>query len=150
MSSAANTAHAVPARLAQLPAPKPGLASRKVNQLRTIATASQDGALSRQQLRTMTYPDGLAHLQQLPGIGPFSAELILIRGVGHTDALPDHDTGFNKAIRSTYKTTDDAAIRSITDSWRPPRMGRAPAQSMARGRDQRDRSRPTTRTPSSG
>jgi len=110
-----------PARLAQLSAPQPGLTSRKVNQLQTIAAAALDGALSRQQLRTMTYPDGLAHLQQLPGIGPFSAELILIRGVGHPDVLPDHDTRLAQAICSAYNTTDDAAIRSITDSWRPYR-----------------------------
>lgn len=110
-----------PARLAQLSAPQPGLTVRKVDQLRTIAAAAQDGALSRQRLRTMTYADGLAHLQRLPGIGPFSAELILIRGVGHPDALPDHDTRLDQAICSAYNTTDAAAIRSITESWRPYR-----------------------------
>ncbi|MGD1059437.1 MAG: DNA-3-methyladenine glycosylase 2 family protein, partial [Solirubrobacteraceae bacterium] len=99
----------------------PGLTTRKINQLRAIAAAAQDGALSRQRLRAMTYQDGLAHLQQLPGIGPFSAELILIRGVGHPDALPDHDTRLDQAIRYAYDTTEDAAIQSITNSWRPYR-----------------------------
>lgn len=108
-----------PERLAQLSAPQPGLTSRKVDQLRTIAAAAEDGALSRQQLRTMTHADGLAHLQQLPGIGSFSAELILIRGVGHPDVLPAHDTRLDQAICSAYNTTDDDAIRSITDGWRP-------------------------------
>lgn len=110
-----------PDRLARLTAPQRGLTDRKIDQLRTLAAAAQDGALSRQQLRTMTFPDGLAHLQQLPGIGPFSAELILIRGVGHPDVLPDHDTRLHEAISSAYNTTDDAAIQSITDSWRPYR-----------------------------
>jgi DNA-3-methyladenine glycosylase II len=120
--SSASTTHSPPRHASRsYSAPQPGLTSRKVNQLRTIAAAAQDGALSRQQLRTMTYPDGLAHLQQLPGIGPFSAELILIRGVGHPDALPDHDTRLDQAICCAYNTTDDAAIRSITDSWRPYR-----------------------------
>jgi DNA-3-methyladenine glycosylase II len=110
-----------PARLARLSAPQPGLTAQKIDRLRTIAAAAQDGALSRRRLRTMTYPDGLAHLQQLPGIGPFSAELILIRGVGDPDVLPDHDARLHQAIRSAYNTADDAAIRSITDSWRPYR-----------------------------
>jgi DNA-3-methyladenine glycosylase II len=110
-----------PERLAQLSAPQPGLTSRKVDQLRRIAAAAQDGALSRQQLRTMTYPDGLAHLQQLPGVGPFSAELILIRGVGDPDVLPEHDTRLEQAICAAYSTTAAAAIRSITDGWRPYR-----------------------------
>jgi len=143
-----------PARLAQLSAPQPGLTSRKVNQLRTIAAAAQYGALSRQQLRTMTYPDGLAHLQQLPGIGPFSAELILIRGVGHPDAFPDHDARLDQAIRSAYNTTDDAAIRSITDSWRPYRAWvalllrawrEAETNEIARGRRSTTRLHPPTR-----
>jgi DNA-3-methyladenine glycosylase II len=87
-----------PARLAQLSAPQPGLATRKINQLRTLAAAAQDGALS----------------QQLPGIEPFSAELILIRGAEHPDALPDHDTRLDQAIRFAYNTTDDATIEVIT------------------------------------
>jgi DNA-3-methyladenine glycosylase II len=110
-----------PARLAQLSTPQRGLTTRKVGQLRTLAEAAQDGALTREQLRAMSYQDGLEYLQQLPGIGPFSAELILIRGAGFPDALPDHDTRLSQAIRDAYDTADDAAIRSITDTWRPYR-----------------------------
>ena len=131
-----------PARLAQLSAPQPGLTTRKIDQLQTLAAAAEDGALSRQRLRAMTYQDGLAHLQQLPGIGPFSAELILIRGVGHPDALPDHDTRLNE--RSAPPTTQPTTPRS-TDHRRLaplPSLGGAPAQSMARGRDKRDHPRP--------
>lgn len=69
----------------------------------------------------MTHEDGLEHLQQLPGIGPFSAELILIRGAGNPDALPDHDTRLDDAIRSAYSTSDDTAIHQITESWHPYR-----------------------------
>jgi DNA-3-methyladenine glycosylase II len=110
-----------PARLAQLTAPQRGLTDRKINQLRRLAIAAQRGPLTRQRLRAMSYQDGLKHLQELPGIGPFSAELILIRGVGHLDALPDHDTRLDEAIRRAYDTTDNAAIQSITDGWRPYR-----------------------------
>lgn len=53
------------------------------------------------------------------GIGPFSAELTLIRGAGHPDMLPDHDTRLYEAIRRAYAATDNADIQSITDSWRP-------------------------------
>lgn len=116
-----NGAFPAPARLAQLSTPQPGLTSRKLDQLQTLAAAAQDGALTRRHLRAMSYQDGLEHLQQLPGIGPFSAELILIRGVGHPDALPDHDTRLQDAIRAAYDTTDNDVIESITDSWRPYR-----------------------------
>ena len=110
-----------PALLAELSAPQPGLTDRKIGQLRALATAAEGGTLTRERLRTMSHEDGLAHLQQLPGIGPFSAELILIRGVGNPDALPDHETRLDDAIRSAYSTSDDAAIHRITESWRPYR-----------------------------
>ena len=110
-----------PALLAQLSAPQPGLTDRKIGQLRALATAAEDGALTRERLRAMTHEDGLEHLQQLPGIGPFSAELILIRGAGNPDALPNHDTRLDDAIRSAYSTSDDSAIHQITESWRPYR-----------------------------
>lgn len=117
----AHGAFPAPARLAQLTAPQRGLTDRKIGQLRTIAAAAQDGALTRERLRAMSYQDGLEHLQRLPGIGPFSAELILIRGAGNPDALPDHDTRLDEAIRLAYNTADNAAVHSITDSWRPYR-----------------------------
>jgi len=110
-----------PATLAQLRAPQPGLTGRKIEQLRTVAAAAADGLLTRDSLRAMTHEDGLEHLQQLPGIGPFSAELVLIRGVGNPDVLPEHDTRLADAIRSAYSTSDDSAIHQITESWRPYR-----------------------------
>src|SRR3984957_13831236 len=102
-----------PALLGQLSAPQPGLTDRKIGQLRALATAAEDGALTRERLRAMTDQDGLEHLQQLPGIGPFSAELILIHGAGNPDALPDHDTRLDDAIRSAYNTSDNSAIHQI-------------------------------------
>ncbi len=144
-----------PARLAQLSVPQPGLTTRKINQLQTLAAAAQDGALSRQELRAMTYQDALAHLQQLPGIGPFSAELILIRGAGHPDSLPDHDIRLDQAIRSAYNTTDDATIQVITDAWRPYRAWvalllrawrEAETNEIARGRRSTTRQQPPATT----
>ena len=140
-----------PALLAQLSAPQPGLTDRKIGQLRALATAAQDGVLTRERLRAMTHEDGLEHLRQLPGIGPFSAELILIRGVGNPDALPDHDSRLDDAIRSAYSTSDDSAIHQITEAWRPYRAWaalllrawrEAETGEIARGRRSTTRLRP--------
>src|ERR1700733_1819800 len=144
-----------PARLAQLSAPQRGLTDRKIEQLRALAGPAEDGALTRERLRAMTYEDGLQHLQQLPGIGPFSAELILIRGVGNPDALPDHDTRLDDAIRSAYSTSDDSAIPQITESGRPYRAWvalllrawrEAETSEIARGRRNTTRLRPPDAT----
>jgi DNA-3-methyladenine glycosylase II len=110
-----------PDRLTQLTAPQRGLTDRKIGQLRALGIAAQGGVLDRQHLRTMSEEEELEHLQKLSGIGPFSAELILIRGVGHPDVLPDHDSRLNQAISAAYDTTDEDVIRSITESWSPYR-----------------------------
>jgi 3-methyladenine DNA glycosylase/8-oxoguanine DNA glycosylase len=43
--------------------------------------------------------EALAHLQRLPGIGPFSAQLILIRGAGHPDVFPSDERRLHEEIR---------------------------------------------------
>jgi DNA-3-methyladenine glycosylase II len=65
--------------------------------------------------------DAAGELQRLPGIGPFSAELILIRGVGAPDALPEHEPRFARAARAAYDLPDDADIEPVADAWRPYR-----------------------------
>lgn len=67
-------------------------------------------------------PDDAARdLQLLPGVGPFSAELILIRGVGDPDALPRHEHRLIRAARAAYDLPEDADIEPIAERWRPYR-----------------------------
>lgn len=60
-------------------------------------------------------------LQRLPGIGPFSAELILIRGVGDPDALPRHERRLARAVNAAYELPDNADIAPTAEGWRPYR-----------------------------
>lgn len=110
-----------PDRLAALTAPQRGLPERKIDQLRTVGTAALDGQLSRDRLRAMEPADATRDLQRLPGIGPFSAELILIRGAGHPDALPRHKPRLTRVVRAAYSLPDDADIQPLGDGWRPYR-----------------------------
>lgn len=58
--------------------------------------------------------EALAHLQELPGIGPFSAELFLPRRVGYPDAFPCEEPGLRRAIAL-------AMLERIADNRRPYR-----------------------------
>jgi DNA-3-methyladenine glycosylase II len=108
-----------PDRLAALAGPQPGLSERKVEQLQALGRAAAEGRLSRERLRGLD-PDEARHkLQELPGVGPFSAELILIRGVGLPDELPRHERRFAHAARGAYDLPGDADIEPIADAWRP-------------------------------
>jgi DNA-3-methyladenine glycosylase II len=110
-----------PARLAQLTAPFAGLTEKKVDQLRQLAAAALDGALDRDQLRSLPYDEAGARLQQLPGIGPFSTELIMIRGVGVPDAFPEHEQRLQRAIRDAYGLPEGADTATAAEGWRPYR-----------------------------
>jgi len=110
-----------PARLGELSSPQRGLTDRKIDQLHHLAAAALDGALDRDRLRTQSYNDAEQQLQQLPGIGPFSAELILIRGMGAPDALPRHEKRLQAATREAYKLAPNADLNPVADHWRPYR-----------------------------
>jgi DNA-3-methyladenine glycosylase II len=116
-----HTVHAFPApdRLAQLQEVE-GLADRKVAQLRALGAAAMDGVLDTGRLRMLPRDQALAQLQRLPGIGPFSADLILIRGAGDPDAFPRTELRLQRAMMRAYGIGPDlAAMERIADGWRP-------------------------------
>ena len=98
--------------------PVKGLTDRKVEQLRHLGAAALNGDLDRDHLRALPYDDALVELQQLAGIGPYSAELIMIRGVGIPDALPVHEKRFSDAVRNHYAVDE---ISAVAENWRPYR-----------------------------
>lgn len=110
-----------PARLAELPGAQRGLTDIKVEQLHRLADAALDGALDRDRLRELTGAEARRELELLPGIGPFSSELILIRAVGAPDALPRNEKRLQAATRAAYALAPDAEIDDVADGWRPYR-----------------------------
>jgi len=112
-----------PSRLRQLET-FPGLSGRKVEYLHQLAQAALEGKLEATLLRAMPPEQALEHLKTLPGIGDFSAQLILLRGAGEPNALPTHDPRLGRAITLAYgldhlPTTQEA--RQIAEAWRPYR-----------------------------
>jgi DNA-3-methyladenine glycosylase II len=75
-----------------------GLSLRKADTLHRIAAAIGAGDLSEQQLEGMRSPDAIRVLTELPGIGPWSASLVLLRGLGRLDVFPPGDVGFARGL----------------------------------------------------
>ena len=112
-----------PARLAEL-TPAHGLADRKVAQLRALGAFSMGGRLDSALLRSMKRDTALAYLQQLSGIGPFSAELILLRGIGDPDAFPMEEKRLHGAMSRAYQLGNDPSAETllkIASLWQPYR-----------------------------
>lgn len=103
----------------------PGLTEVKIERLHAVAEAAAAGELDAARLRALPAGDALAALQELPGIGPFSAELILVRGAGHPDVFPRHEPRLHAAMAAAYglepRTADLSALARIADRWQPYR-----------------------------
>ncbi len=58
-------------------------------------------------------------LLELPGIGPWTAEIIAMRGLGDPDAFPATDLGARSAARQLGLPDDARALSEISARWRP-------------------------------
>jgi DNA-3-methyladenine glycosylase II len=102
----------------------PGLYGRKVQYLRSLGEAAMTGRLDGARLRALPRQQALAELKQLPGIGEFSAELVLLRGVGDPDHLPLHEPRLCRGAALAYGLDDPpdrAWLEARAEAWRPYR-----------------------------
>ena len=100
----------------------PGLGGRKPEWLRGIGFAAIDGRLDADALRSVAAPVALASLRRLAGVGPFSAELILIRGAMTIDVAPANEGRLDRAMAVAYGPPEGAGLEElagIIDGWAP-------------------------------
>ena len=65
-------------------------------------------------------PDRLVEqLRELPGIGPWTAHYIAMRGLGWPDAFPPGDVAAQKAMRQLFGATTRRACDAHAEAWRP-------------------------------
>jgi 3-methyladenine DNA glycosylase/8-oxoguanine DNA glycosylase len=81
----------------------------------------QAGELDGARLRAMEPEQALDALRSLPGVGPFSAGLILVRGANHPDVFPAAEPRLHRAMRAAYARPDASAaeLDRIAEAWRP-------------------------------
>ena len=81
------------------------------------ATAIADGDVvidpgaDRDELRT--------RLLALPGIGPWTAEYVLMRAVGDPDAFLPTDLGIRRALTACGLDAEPRAVLARAEAWRP-------------------------------
>ncbi|MEU3273037.1 DNA-3-methyladenine glycosylase 2 family protein [Saccharomonospora sp. NPDC006951] len=119
------TVHSFPAPevLADVPAVA-GLSVQKVRRLRAVAEAAADGRLDATMLRAMPLADAMEQVRGLPGIGPFSAELVVAQGAGHPDVFPLAEHRLHEEMTWVYGLRDGvkpAELEEIAQRWRPYR-----------------------------
>jgi DNA-3-methyladenine glycosylase II len=95
------------------------LPGRKSEYLRAVAEAALDGLLDGAALRALDPGQAIQRVQQVKGLGPFAAELVVIRGANAPDALPRHERRLEAEITERYGPGHTLA--EISQSWRPYR-----------------------------
>jgi DNA-3-methyladenine glycosylase II len=101
-----------------------GLSAQKVTWLHGIARAALEDRLDTERLRSMPREAALEALRAIPGIGPWTAEAIRLRGCGIRDELPVNDDITPNAAAALYgrEHLDRADLEALAEAWRPYRM----------------------------
>jgi len=89
-----------------------GLSINKVVALRGLARAVLDGELAEAELVARPTPEAIERLVGFRGIGPWTAAVICLRGLGRLDLFPEKDSGVALSLRalSGEPDVDTAAI----------------------------------------
>ena len=75
-----------------------GLSSAKARTLQTAARLVLDGHLCESSLERLPSDQLLAALDAVPGIGPWTAAVIALRGLGRLDVFPPGDVGARRTL----------------------------------------------------
>lgn len=94
-----------------------GLSRTKAEALREAARAVEAKVLTEERLAAMPTPDALALLRELPGIGPWSAALVLLRGLGRLDVFPPGDVGVAKGLGALLHLRSEAALARLVERF---------------------------------
>lgn len=95
------------------------LPGRKSEYLRAVADAALDGLLDGAALRAIGPDEAIQRVQQVKGLGPFAAELVVVRGANAPDALPRHEPRLVAEVADRYGPGHTLA--EVSQAWRPYR-----------------------------
>jgi 3-methyladenine DNA glycosylase/8-oxoguanine DNA glycosylase len=94
-----------------------GLSARKAESLRYLARAIESGELTEARISGMSTDDALRTLTELPGIGPWSAGLVLLRGLGRMDVFPPGDVGAARRLGALMQLRSQASLERVVERF---------------------------------
>jgi len=94
-----------------------GLIRSRAQTVRGVAQALLDGRVDFRAERTLE--DFTSRWVALPGIGPWTAQYIALRALGHPDAFPVEDLVLQKALPADGTRMSAKALAARAEAWRP-------------------------------
>jgi DNA-3-methyladenine glycosylase II len=100
-----------------------GLSGSKSSYVQNVATAIISGELDIEKLHNSTNQEVIDQLTSIKGIGPWSANIILMFTLNRPDVFPVGDLGVRTAMSKLYKLDreDRSSMIKISKTWSPHR-----------------------------
>ena len=94
-----------------------GLSLRKAETLRQIASAMESGEMTEQKLARMSSEEAMRLLAESKGIGPWSASLVLLRGMGRLDVFPQGDVGVARGLSRLMRLKSGPSLDRVVQRF---------------------------------
>lgn len=95
---------------------------RKAEYVIDFARSVESGQIDLGFLATLNDEEFILHLSQARGLGRWTAECVLLFGLGRPDLLPANDVGLQKAVSNAwgldYRITEKE-LRAKSAAWKP-------------------------------
>lgn len=101
---------------------KAGVSPQKIRYLRDLSSRVANGQLDLNGLKEMDDGEVVRVLDEVKGIGPWTAHMFLLFTLGRTDVLPLDDLGIQMAVKRVYslrKLPGAKKIEEIASKWHP-------------------------------
>ena len=101
-----------------------GLSGRKVSYVKSVAEAAATGYLDRQRLDGLDDPALERHLVALRGIGPWTAQMLMMFGLERPDVFSPGDLVLQQAMAEIYSLPEEGRallvrMEEIARRWSP-------------------------------
>jgi DNA-3-methyladenine glycosylase II len=94
---------------------------QKARYLINLAARITRGEFDVEALWNLAPEDASQYLQTLVGIGRWTAEYVLLRGLGHADTIPAGDVALQRAIGRAFfgRMATEGEVRTLAERWAP-------------------------------
>jgi 3-methyladenine DNA glycosylase/8-oxoguanine DNA glycosylase len=94
-----------------------GLSRSKAESLRSLAKSIDSGELTDETIAQLSTRDALRTLMKLPGIGPWSAAVVLLRGFGRLEVFPPGDSGAARGLNALLRLRTQTALGRVVERF---------------------------------
>ena len=101
---------------------KAGVSPQKIRYLKELSSHVVMGRLNLEELKSRSDDEVIRMLDEVKGVGPWTAHMFLLFTLGRQDVLPVGDLGIQTSIRKLYslrKLPNAKKIEAIARNWHP-------------------------------